>query len=262
MISIVMPTYDRASTLGRAIDSVQRQTHADWELIIVDDGSTDETQAVLEAADDPRVRIVRHEANRGVTAGLNTGLDLVRGDWFTFLGSDDEMTPDALEAMLDCARSTGANAITCNCVDSVTGKMSGVGLESEGRVSAKAASRARGEYWGMTETRLLGDLRFDERLPGYEDAVWLRIHAAARRYYLHRALRIYHTEGSDRITGKDRKKPLREKVRIYRLLGEDREYLRLMRLNDPRGYLETIVRVWAARMLHLVLADANATESA
>ena len=252
MISIVMPAYNRASTLPRAIDSVLRQTHADWELVIVDDGSTDETQALLAAVEDPRVRLLQHEVNRGVTAALNTGLDQVRGEWFTFLGSDDEMVPDGLEVMLQCARRTGADAITCDCVDSVTGRTTGIGLYREGRVSGKEASRCRGEYWGMTATRLLGDLRFDERLPGYEDTVWLRINARARRYYVDRALRIYHTEGSDRITGAGRSKRLREKVRIYLVLGEHREYLRLLRRNDPRGYLETLVKVMAARLLTLI----------
>src|ERR1035437_2230446 len=60
VISIVLATYDRAATLPRAIDSVLRQTYADWELIIVDDGSRDETGELLSALRDPRIRVCRH----------------------------------------------------------------------------------------------------------------------------------------------------------------------------------------------------------
>ena len=253
MVSIVLPTYNRATTLQRAVDSVLRQTHSDWELIIIDDGSTDDTPRLLAAIADSRVTTYRHPQNRGVTAALNTGLDHVRGDWFTFLGSDDEMTPDALAVMLDYATRTGANAVTCNCVDSTTGRMTGVGLTHDGRVSARDVARSRGEHWGLTQTRLLGDLRFDERLPGFEDTVWLQIDRIARRYYVHRALRVYHTEGEDRITSAGPQRSVREKVRIFSALGEHRAYLDALRANNPRRYLGEMLRVWAARLVRPVL---------
>ena len=121
---------------------------------------------------------VAHERNRGATAAKNTGFDHMRGEWFTILDSDDEMVPDALEVMLDCAQRTGANAITCNCVDSQTGEMTGLGHTGDGRiVAARSRPSYRGEHWGLTQTSLLGDLRFDERLPTYEDTVWLKINA-------------------------------------------------------------------------------------
>jgi glycosyltransferase involved in cell wall biosynthesis len=250
MVSIVMPSFNRATTLPRAIDSVLRQTETDWELIIVDDGSTDDTQDVLDSIRDPRVIRTRHTGNRGVTAALNTGLDLVRGEWFTFLGSDDEITSDALAVMLECARTTGANAVTCNCTDSTSGRMSGTGLSRDGRVTTRAATRTRGEHWGITQTDLLGGLRFDERLPGFEDTVWLLIHDVARRYYVHRALRIYHTEGEDRITVAGPRRSVAEKVRIYRALGEHRAYLKVLRRVDLPGYLQVVARIWTARLLY------------
>lgn len=101
MISIVMTTYDRATTVGRAIDSVLHQTYPEWELIIVDDGSTDDTQHVLEQFSDSRILVVKHDENRGVTAAKNTGLNELRGEWFSLLDSDDEIVPEALEVMLD-----------------------------------------------------------------------------------------------------------------------------------------------------------------
>jgi len=253
MISIILRTYNRALILPRAIESVLRQTYTDWELIIVDDGSTDETREVLAAIGDSRVRVFSHPKNRGALAAMNTGFDHIAGDWFTSLDSDDEMTPDALSVMLECAERTGATAVTCNCTDSVTGRMTGIGLTHDGRVSAEDAASARGEFWGLTRTSLLGDLRFDERLPGcFENTVWLPLDRIARRYYLHRALRIYHSEGADRVSMARR--GLRDKVKILSALGENRAYLTALRAADPQSYRRTMVRVWVARLLRPMLA--------
>jgi glycosyltransferase involved in cell wall biosynthesis len=78
MISVVLPTYNRATTLPRAVNSVLRQSFPDWELIIVDDGSTDETPQFLPTIRDPRVVVYRHPENRGVTAAKDTSLHHAR----------------------------------------------------------------------------------------------------------------------------------------------------------------------------------------
>lgn len=254
MISVVMATYNRATTLTRAVNSVLAQSLQDWELIIVDDGSTDESPQILAGIDDSRVSIHRHPKNRGVHAARNTGLNQIRGDWFTLLDSDDEMTPDALAVMLECAERTGATAITCNCTDSVTGKMSGIGPTKDGWLSAAETARCRGEFWGITRTSLLGDLRFEERLRhGRLNLVWLKINRVARRYYVHRALRIYHTEGADRVTLTKHKETVGDKVRAYSVVGEDGAYLEALKESDPQGYRRTMLRVWVARVLHPLL---------
>jgi glycosyltransferase involved in cell wall biosynthesis len=92
--SIVMPTYNRADTILRAIESVRAQGFSDWELIVVDDGSTDGTAERL-AGLDPRLRVIRQE-NRGVTAARNAGLAAVTGQLIGFLDSDDEWLPHHL----------------------------------------------------------------------------------------------------------------------------------------------------------------------
>jgi len=253
MISIITATYNRASTLPRAVESVLSQTYSDWELIIIDDGSTDETPEVLAGMTDPRIRVYRHWPNRGVTAAKNAGLDRIEGEWFTLLDSDDEMVPDALASMLECAERTGATAITCNCVDSVTGEMSGTGPVADGWLTADDTAKCRGEHWGLRRTDLLGDGRFDEHLRGYEDTLWLKINARAHRYYLHRALRVYHTEGTDRIMVTPPAR-IRQKVQTYSALGDDREYLAELRAHDARMHRHLIVRIWAARVLHPILS--------
>ncbi|MCR4347472.1 MAG: glycosyltransferase [Sulfuricaulis sp.] len=97
-VSIIMPTYNRADTIGRAIDSVRRQTFQDWELIIVDDGSTDGTASLVEGLD-PRVRLIRQE-NAGCYVARNNGLRNSRGRYLTFIDSDDEWLPYFLEITL------------------------------------------------------------------------------------------------------------------------------------------------------------------
>lgn len=94
-VSVVLPTYQSACFLAKALQSVVDQTFQDWELIVVDDGSTDETRAVVAAFPDPRIRYVYQE-NRGAPAALNAGIRLARGAYIAFLGADDRWLPEKL----------------------------------------------------------------------------------------------------------------------------------------------------------------------
>ena len=97
-VSIVIPTYNRMETLPRALDSVINQTFLDWELIVVDDGSTDDTAETI-LNDYPAVRIHRQE-NSGVSSARNVGVGLAKGVWIAFLDSDDAWLPEKLERQL------------------------------------------------------------------------------------------------------------------------------------------------------------------
>jgi glycosyltransferase involved in cell wall biosynthesis len=96
--SVVIPAYNRARVLPGAIDSVLRQTDQDFEIIVVDDGSTDNPKAVVDDFHDPRVRYERKE-NGGGGSARNRGIDLARGRFVAFLDSDDEFLPHHLAAM-------------------------------------------------------------------------------------------------------------------------------------------------------------------
>jgi glycosyltransferase involved in cell wall biosynthesis len=102
-VSVIMPTYNRAALLPDAVRSVQAQTWRDWELIIVDDGSVDDTAAVLESLsrDDRRLRLLANEGARGPAGARNTGIRAARGAAIAFLDSDDCWEPSILARFME-----------------------------------------------------------------------------------------------------------------------------------------------------------------
>jgi len=104
-VSVVIPTYNRAYCISRAIDSVVGQSHENWELILVDDGSTDDTAGLVSSryGHDARVRYI-FQPNTGVSAARNTGIRASRGQFIALLDSDDSWKPWKLQAQLSCFR--------------------------------------------------------------------------------------------------------------------------------------------------------------
>lgn len=96
-VSIITPTYNRASTLPNAIKSIQEQTYSDYEHIIVDDGSTDETESVVQSFNDSRIRYISLGTNQGANVARNKGIDESKGEYIAFLDSDDRFHRKKLE---------------------------------------------------------------------------------------------------------------------------------------------------------------------
>lgn len=95
VFSVIIPTYNREKLIGRAIDSVLNQTFKDFELIIVDDGSTDNTKEIIERYTDQRIRYIYKE-NGGQNSALNKGIEFAKGKYVAFLDSDDEWLDEKL----------------------------------------------------------------------------------------------------------------------------------------------------------------------
>ena len=114
-ISIIVPVYKTERLLPAGIASIQAQTFADFELILVDDGSPDNCPALCDAAaaKDRRIRVV-HQKNRGLSGARNAGLDTARGEWMAFVDSDDTITPDFCEKLYAAVQDTGAQMVVCN----------------------------------------------------------------------------------------------------------------------------------------------------
>ena len=96
-----MPLYNAEKFVGEAIDSVLVQSYANWELIVVDDGSTDASPDIVRAYSDPRIRMVQHDCNKGVAAARNTALSHASGDYLAFFDSDDVWLENKLERQLE-----------------------------------------------------------------------------------------------------------------------------------------------------------------
>lgn len=99
-VSVIIPTYNRAHLIGRAIQSVLDQTYQDFEIIVVDDASTDETEEVVKSFADDRINYTRHQKNKGGGASRNTGIKVAKGKFIAFLDSDDEWLAEKLKKQI------------------------------------------------------------------------------------------------------------------------------------------------------------------
>jgi len=209
VFSIILPTYNRAHLLHRAIQSVINQTYENFELIIVDDGSTDFTHEVVKIFNDQRIIYVRHEQNKGVTAAYNTGLRLARGKYITFLGDDDELLPNALETAINkfneiLSKVGRIDVLLFNCVDAETGEISGRGPR-EGFISYRdyLCGNIRGDYWGVINLENIdrNELKFEEGVYTNEVIFGLRLSRNHRFYYIPITLyRAYRKHGGERLS--------------------------------------------------------------
>ena len=114
-ISIIVPVYNTAKYLERCVDSIVAQTYTDWELLLIDDGSTDRSGDICDryAASDPRIQAF-HKPNRGLTSARNHGLERASGEWVTHIDSDDWVEQEMLAKMLAKAEETDADVVICD----------------------------------------------------------------------------------------------------------------------------------------------------
>ena len=116
LVSIVVPVYNTAKYVAECVESILSQTFADYEAILVDDGSTDDSPTLLDslATRDPRLRVV-HQPNGGVTAARRKGVEEALGQWIYFIDADDRPTPDGLDALVQRARQDSEVDIVEGC---------------------------------------------------------------------------------------------------------------------------------------------------
>ncbi|MSR05475.1 MAG: glycosyltransferase family 2 protein [Gemmatimonadetes bacterium] len=248
LVSIVLPMYNAASYLPQTIESVISQTYARWELIVVDDHSTDRSLEIVNryAGDDPRIRIVQMPANSGRPAvPRNAGLRGVRGDWVAFIDADDLWHPQKLDLQLGCLREhDGEFCFTDVAVfrnaQSIAALMARRFPASEMPCSVVGHAKLlwknvikSGSSVVLKRAVLDGRL-FDER-PEYkaiEDyLLWLELHQhrIKQSYWLRQKLVFYRLSASGISRGKTGM--LRKNVRLYR------EYVSNGRPLGVRAYL-------------------------
>ena len=122
LISVVIPVYNVQAYLEKCVDSVLNQTYRNLEVILVDDGSPDNSPAICDsyAKKDSRVRVI-HQENKGVGAARNVGVAQASGDWIAFVDSDDWIEPTMYEEMLDSALRQGSDMVICSGISEYGG---------------------------------------------------------------------------------------------------------------------------------------------
>ena len=242
--TIFTPTRDRANTLPRVFASLAAQTYPDFEWLVVDDGSTDGTPALLEhwRTDQPAfpIRVIRKESSEGKFEAMRTAVEAAHGRFFLTLDSDDACVPDALERLLNAWESIpederdGFSAVTGLCVDD-RGELVGTRFPHDPTDSNSLEIRYRhrviGEKWGFQRTDVLRTaMAAASRIPGFvpEGYVWDAIARTHRTRYINEALRIYHRDQTDRLSEPADLRRVAEGsvIRYAALLNEDLGWFR------------------------------------
>jgi glycosyltransferase involved in cell wall biosynthesis len=241
LATVVIVCFNQARYLSEAIESALKQTYPSLEILVVDDGSTDDTATVAQAY--PSIRYVR-QSNRGLSAARNTGLRCSRGEYVAFLDADDKLLPNAIQAGSDCFRESPGAAFVYGAFRNVLSDGS-LGPSSDSRPVEKDHYRhlLEGNFIGMHGTvlyqrsALLASGGFDESLQACEDYdLYLRI-ARDTPVRGHSGL-VAEYRQHDANMSRDHAFMLKHVLKVL-----DRERLRLPS-PSYRGAVRTGVRVW------------------
>lgn len=161
LVSIIVPIYNVERYIDECLTSIRAQTYANLEILLVEDCSTDGSLKALEPhLEDPRVRLIRHERNGGLSAARNTGIEAASGDYVMFVDSDDVVDLTLVAACVSCAQRTGTEVVTYECRPF----MDGEAIAAESRSDEAAACRPiTSEYFSLPHFAWLKFIR-SERL--------------------------------------------------------------------------------------------------
>ena len=278
-ISVVIPAWNRAATIGRCLRSVQQQTLQPHEIIVVDDGSTDETIAIARAAGDSRLRVIELQRG-GAQRARNEGIRAATGEWIAFLDSDDEWRPDKLALQVEALRSAGFDPFTVvhgNAlrIDSSSGAetINATPGVDGADVYATMLTRSGALYFPallVSKAALERIGYLDERVVSYQE--WdtaIRLARFCRFIYLPEPLFTYHVHGGETISRDDSRSidgyayiAGKYETEIKRVCGEDVWSLHVRYLaarcmdaalwDRAGGYLRAVTRRgWRYRALQL-----------
>jgi glycosyltransferase involved in cell wall biosynthesis len=206
LVSVVMPTRNRAALMERALSSVVEQTFARWELLVVDDASTDATAAAVSRHCDGDSRIHLHELTEqvGGAAARNRGIEAARGEWIAFLDDDDEWLPRKLERQLDVVLDSpsGAGLVYCSAWFVTADGSEHVLQSSAAPAGATRRALLHRNFISTPTVMVRTDVvrqvgGFDETLPRLQDwDLWIRLAGLTPFAFLDQPLvRAFHTEG-------------------------------------------------------------------
>lgn len=218
-VSVIIPTYNRARYICRAINSVLNQTFTDHEIIVVDDGSTDETKGVL-VPFNGKIKYI-YQNNQGISGARNRGIEEARGEYIAFLDSDDWWAPEKLAEQVKVLDANPKAGIVYSRMPIINEKGEKIGMKPAGATGKNFKELL--EIWGDLPTSSVMTRRacfdkvgvFDLSLPPMEDIdMWLRIARFYDLYEIESKTLAYYARHDDQITS-DRVKVYGGLVKIY-----------------------------------------------
>lgn len=272
VVSVVIPIFNRERYLAQAMDSILAQTLTDFELLMVDDGSSDSSCEIVRAYTDPRIRLIRHERNRGVAAARNTGITEARGRYLAFLDSDDVAYPDRLQRQVEFLDRHPDYAAVGAWIDWMDedgrplGRIQRKAVAWDDIAAQRLFRPAIQNGAAMARTRILKRYRHDERFRVGEDFhLWARIASDHKMANLPRVLVRCRAHGQ-RITDQAQEERRAARIAIYGAqldalgiahTGEDLErHFRLRRMHKINYRPDEAYLDWAERWL-CALREAN-----
>jgi glycosyltransferase involved in cell wall biosynthesis len=214
IFTVFTPTFNRAKTLHRVYDSLQQQSFRDFEWLIVDDGSVDDTSYVVEAWQQEAAFPIRYvwQKNGHKKTAFNHGVRLARGELFLPADSDDAFPPNALERFIHHWRAIPENERqlfvgVCGLCQDEKGRVVGDafpgtwGIDSDS-LEMRYRFGVRGEKWGFSRTDVLRTYPFPEHLPGHvpEGVVWTAIATHYKTRFINEVVRIYFQDAGNQLT--------------------------------------------------------------
>jgi len=196
-VTVIIPTYKRAALVPKAIESVRRQTYGNLEIVVVDDGSPDNTAEVVQAIPDSRIRYFRHARNKGLPAAArNTGIKAAKGELIAFLDDDDEWLEDKLEKQV--RKIEEYDAVLC------MGMANGFPTRVHTSPTVTLDDLRRGCFNPsglLLKTSVIKDVMFDENLRQGEDwDMFIRVGQRCRIGWMPEPLLLYNAGGHDRMS--------------------------------------------------------------
>lgn len=206
LISVVIPVYNAEKYIERCLNSILGQTHGNLEIIIIDDGSTDNSPEICDkyATSDERIKVI-HKYNEGVSTARNMGLSLAKGDYISFVDSDDWLESDAYELLMDCiAKHETDSVIFEYFVDYENGKSRHKNhkniegpMNDQKAVETTISPISRFVVAKIFSKSLVENIKFEKEIPIGEDTLFSchALSSAGKVYYL--AKPLYHYTQSE-----------------------------------------------------------------
>ncbi len=194
LVSIIMPSYNTAQYIKNTIQSVLNQTYTNWELIIVDDCSNDNTNEVLNTITDQRIMIFKNEKNSGAAVSRNKALREAKGRWIAFLDSDDLWMPEKLEKQISFMKKNGYSFSYTNYEEiDVEGNKTGVIVTGPKKITKTGMFNYcwPGCLTVMYDREYVGLIQINNIKRNNDYAMWLKVCQKADCYLLNKCLAQY-----------------------------------------------------------------------